>query len=504
MFSLSQYDGSTWSQGGGAGESIPLSSLSGHLWNTPLREQRNNSLPGQAHGASPRSGAGSRSAPGIEGERDFQQRYPRRFLGYNIARRLQGAKSLQSFGTDSQIVRQHLEPRISNIGFVPVLPSVESVLISADKLPESISARQSGGVDARVLEPGQRLSAFSQVSSGQQYGLNKENGGPPMQKNKDAKSTVMLPPALRQENLALPQNLRAPTARVRLLAQQTLHGLPADASDYARARRLAIMVQERGVYTLRPPTIPENTDAADYFLFQSRRGYCTYFAGALTVLCRSAGIPARVVSGFVNPEWVENGNVGILREANAHAWTEVWVDGWGWASVDATPPDDRGDNAPGWWENWADLIGATLDGGRRWAGSHRALVALGALLLASILGALAVQRGLADPLLARLQNIAPERVRFNQNQARRVIQKSYERAAKKLARRFRRRSPWETPGEWLEAAEAALAFENPQPFRELTRLYQQAEYSPHAISGEDGNAALQAAQRISWRVRREV
>jgi hypothetical protein len=180
------------------------------------------------------------------------------------------------------------------------------------------------------------------------------------------------------------------------------------------------------------------------------------------------------------------------------------VDGWGWATLDATPPDNRGDNAPGWWENWADLIGALLDGGQRWALSHRALVALGVLLLAGLLGALAIQRGLADPLLARLQKLAPGRVRFSQDQARRVIVKSYQRAAKKLARRFRIRSPWETPGEWLAAAETALAFENPEPLRELTRLYEQAEYSPRAISSEDGATALQAMQRISWRARKEA
>ncbi len=486
MFSLSQYDGSTWSQSGGAGTSVPLSLISERRWRSSMNSHHDEQSP---------------SVGG--GRRNFHRRFPRDVPGYDIAKQLQSNKYAQSFGTDSQMVRQQLEPRISNIGFVPALPAMQFAFINAQKPPESISARQSGAVDARVLEPGQRFTAISQVSSGPQYGLNTKDGGPPMKKFKTGESNVALLPMLRKANLALPEKLRAPNARLRLLAKQTLRELPTDASDYARARRLAIMVQQRGIYTLRPPAIPENADAADYFLFQSRRGYCTYFAGALTVLCRSAGIPARVVSGFVNPEWIENGNVGILREANAHAWTEVWVDGWGWASLDATPPDNRGDNAPGWWENWADLISALIDGGRRWADSHRILVALGALLLAAILGALAIQRGMADPLLARLQKLAPERVRFSQDQARRVVLKSYQRAAKKLARRFRRRSPWETPGEWLAAAEVALDFEDPQPLRELTRLHQQAEYSPHAMSGQDGNAALRAMQDISWRMKKD-
>jgi hypothetical protein len=527
MFSLSQYDGSTWSQSGGAGKSIPLESIGEQQWRPLFRERGNNHISADTREnsarptTSPDNNAGNnngnnnrrwpRPAPGIGStpnagdgrERSFERRIPRSLMGYNITENLRDGTKPQSFGTDRQWVQQRLDPRASNIGFVPILPTAEFALIIADKPPDSIGAQDSGGVDARVLETGQRFVAFSRVSSGQRYGVDTKDGGPPMQKTPSAKSDVTLSASARQANLALPEGLRAPNARVRLLAQQTLRNLPENASDYARARRLALMVQQRGIYTLRPPAIPEGADAADYFLFQSRRGYCTYFAGALTVLCRSAGIPARVVSGFVNPEWVEGGSVGILREANAHAWTEVWVDGWGWANLDATPLENRGNNAPGWWENWADLIGAVLDGGRRWADSHRALVALGALLLAALLAALAIQRGLAVPLLARLQNLAPERMRFNQSQARRLITKSYQRAAKKLARRFRRRLPWETPAEWLEAAEVALAFENPQPLRELTHLYQQAEYSPRAISGEDGAAALQAMQRISWRVRRE-
>jgi len=297
----------------------------------------------------------------------------------------------------------------------------------------------------------------------------------------------------------LPPKLLARDSRVRALATQVLSGAAPDESDYGRAHRLAFMLQRRAVYTLRPPSIPENADAAEYFLFQSRRGYCTYFAGALTVLCRSAGIPARVVSGFAYPEWVDGGQTGILREANAHAWTEVWVEGWGWASVDATPPSNRGDNAPDWWENWADLVGATLDSSRLWFQNHARIVTWLALILISFIVVIAIRRGAADPVLAHLQKLTQGRVKLNQDQARRVIFKSYERVAKKLARRFRMRTPWETPGEWLAAAESTLELENPRPLRELTQLYLQAKYSPHAIGSGEGAAAFEALRNLSWK-----
>jgi hypothetical protein len=78
-----------------------------------------------------------------------------------------------------------------------------------------------------------------------------------------------------------------------------------DDGDLRPRRRIANFVESNATYTLYPPKTPNGRDAVDHFLFNSRRGYCTYFVGALTVLCRAAGIPARVVSGFANPEWGE-------------------------------------------------------------------------------------------------------------------------------------------------------------------------------------------------------
>jgi len=87
-------------------------------------------------------------------------------------------------------------------------------------------------------------------------------------------------------------------------------------------------------YTLAPPLLTENPTAE--FLFDTRSGYCEHYASALAVLMRGAGIPARIVTGYLGGEYNPLGNYMILRQLDAHAWTEVWLEGDGWVRVDPT------------------------------------------------------------------------------------------------------------------------------------------------------------------------
>jgi transglutaminase-like putative cysteine protease len=87
-------------------------------------------------------------------------------------------------------------------------------------------------------------------------------------------------------------------------------------------------------YTLNPPTLGH--DAVDDFMFDSRRGFCEHYAGAFTVLMRAAGIPARVVTGYQGGEYNPIGGYWIIRQQDAHAWSEVWLAGQGWIRVDPT------------------------------------------------------------------------------------------------------------------------------------------------------------------------
>ncbi len=88
------------------------------------------------------------------------------------------------------------------------------------------------------------------------------------------------------------------------------------------------------VYTLQPPLMTE--DMIDEFLFDKRQGFCEHYASAFTILMRAAGIPARVVTGYLGGELNPVGNYLIVRQYHAHAWTEVWLEKQGWVRVDPT------------------------------------------------------------------------------------------------------------------------------------------------------------------------
>ncbi|EDY38255.1 transglutaminase domain protein [Cyanobium sp. PCC 7001] len=91
-------------------------------------------------------------------------------------------------------------------------------------------------------------------------------------------------------------------------------------------------------YDTRPGPLPER-DGLDTFLFDTRTGFCGHYASAFTALMRAAGVPARVVTGYLGGEWVVPlGGTPFLevRQSDAHAWSEVWLPGTGWQRVDPT------------------------------------------------------------------------------------------------------------------------------------------------------------------------
>ncbi|MDX9995507.1 MAG: DUF3488 and transglutaminase-like domain-containing protein [Rhodocyclaceae bacterium] len=106
-------------------------------------------------------------------------------------------------------------------------------------------------------------------------------------------------------------------------------------SDAARLQRAIDFMRERTlVYTLRPPLM--GRDVADEFLFDHRRGFCEHFASAFVVLMRAAGVPARVVTGYQGGERNPVDDTWVIRQSDAHAWAEVWLEGRGWVRVDPT------------------------------------------------------------------------------------------------------------------------------------------------------------------------
>ncbi|RJS93773.1 DUF3488 and transglutaminase-like domain-containing protein [Salinisphaera sp. Q1T1-3] len=139
-----------------------------------------------------------------------------------------------------------------------------------------------------------------------------------------------LSPATRRRALALPTH---GNPRARALAQRWAAAADSTPAIVNQAR--ALFRHEPFRYTLSPPRTPRE-DSIDAFLFRTRAGFCEHYAGAFTFLMRAAGVPARVVTGFLGARKADYGDYWIVRNADAHAWSEVWIAGRGWVRVDPT------------------------------------------------------------------------------------------------------------------------------------------------------------------------
>jgi transglutaminase-like putative cysteine protease len=133
----------------------------------------------------------------------------------------------------------------------------------------------------------------------------------------------------------LPDNV---TPRMRDLVDGWLRG--AGSPEEVVRRALGLFRQEPFHYTLLPPKLGPNP--ADEFLFETRKGFCEHYASSFALLMRIAGIPARIVLGYLGGEVNPLGNYLIVRQSDAHAWVEVWLDGQGWVRVDPTAAVDPG------------------------------------------------------------------------------------------------------------------------------------------------------------------
>jgi protein-glutamine gamma-glutamyltransferase len=138
-----------------------------------------------------------------------------------------------------------------------------------------------------------------------------------------------LPNLMRQTDLRLPAGRNE---RSIALAREMRERAGSDAAFVAAV--LAKFRDEEYFYTLEPPRLELNS--IDDFLFNTRRGFCEHFASAFTMLARAAGIPARVVTGYQGGEFNPISGYLLVRQSEAHAWSEVWLEGRGWVRVDPT------------------------------------------------------------------------------------------------------------------------------------------------------------------------
>ena len=110
-------------------------------------------------------------------------------------------------------------------------------------------------------------------------------------------------------------------------------------------------LQKTATYNLKVESTPHGQDFVEYFLFESHEGYCAHFASAAVLMLRYLGVPARYATGYSVSASEFSGMAGgeymaVVRDRQAHAWAEVYLDGVGWIPVEVTPgaeafPDDN-------------------------------------------------------------------------------------------------------------------------------------------------------------------
>jgi len=180
-----------------------------------------------------------------------------------------------------------------------------------------------------------------------------------------------LDPRIRGAALELPDGF---DPRARALAERWRAA--AGVNDMAIVRDALDLFHNGGfVYDLDAP--PLGRDSVDDFLFDTKTGFCEHYASAFTFLMRAAGIPARVVIGYQGGYWNDFAKYLLIRQSDAHAWSEVWLAGRGWVRVDPTAAvsrvilastggaaDDVGGGGGNWWMPWRNR----MDVVNRWWG----------------------------------------------------------------------------------------------------------------------------------------
>ena len=278
---------------------------------------------------------------------------------------------------------------------------------------------------------------------------------------------------------------------------------------------LALFREQSFYYTLSPPLL--GFHSVDEFLFRTRQGFCEHYASAFVFLMRAAGVPARVMTGYLGGERNEMGEYLIVRQSDAHAWAEVWLEDRGWVRVDPTAavapnrvqqglygalPDAnevpflarRGGDyqwlrqlALGWdalnirWNEWVLAYGPDRQkeflsglgfGAIDWGEMTVAMV--------GILGGLA----LIFLLLRWRSRLHPD-----------PVARAWQRFCARLARRGLQRGVHEGPLDFTERAVAQKP-EQAGLIREIGQLYARLRYGPTAPSAE-----VRRLQRLTWRFR---
>ena len=332
---------------------------------------------------------------------------------------------------------------------------------------------------------------------------------------------VVLDGAARDRYLQLPQL----DPRIPILARAMAGSA---VTDLEKARALERHLRSDYGYTLELPS-RELADPLAYFLFTRKKGYCEYFASAMTVMLRSLGIPARLATGFQSGIYNPISELWLVRASDAHTWVEGWIPGYGWTTLDPTPPDQSPpglalltrlglylDAAQTFWQEWVvsydisrqgSLADRMEQGARRlgiewlesiagfqtgWKGSARLWMrqfGIGTALMLA-LGALI---WLAGPPLVRLVRVRSHVRRVRRGRA--AVGDAtllYERMLHILRRRGYQKPPWFTPAEF---ARSLPPTELGAAVSEFTATYNAWRFGGHTEMAPRLSHLLQAVER---------
>jgi len=288
--------------------------------------------------------------------------------------------------------------------------------------------------------------------------------------------------------LALPPGFAPRTAELALRWRRS-----GDDPQALVARALAMFREQAFRYTLEPP--PLGVDGIDEFLFETRAGFCEHYASAFVVLMRAMEIPARIVTGYQGGERNPVDGYWLVRQADAHAWAEVWLPGRGWVRVDPTAAVDparvehgrrlagrasaidAGEGASTWllrirfgfeaignaWNQWV----LQYDGARQQSLLSRFGIDAGqrmrlAALLAVVLGAMIVA--------AALLTLRPRIVRT-------PLERCWDEFCARLAAIGLGRMLHETPSRYLARIERALDDDSLTRARRIVATYERLRYA---------------------------
>ncbi|HHV60687.1 MAG TPA: transglutaminase domain-containing protein [Clostridiaceae bacterium] len=276
-------------------------------------------------------------------------------------------------------------------------------------------------------------------------------------------------------------------------------------SNYDIAKSIEKYLSQMYRYTLEPEKSEPGQDFVDYFLFESREGYCTYFATSMVVLARAVGLPARYVEGYMLPRIPESGITYRVTNENAHAWAEIYFEGFGWLAFEPTAPfisnfytdyytgtvtseysyEDFIEEYIDEYINEFDQISKNESNNETDTSSPD-----GNNLLLTIIILIAITAFIAIYLGIAVLRVNLRIYRFGKMEPGKSVRSMYHFYLQVLDFQDLGRKPGETPYQYAERIDGSLVFPNIK-FSAITEIFVKARYSKKAITEKERSELLE-------------